>query len=95
MGAVGEGVHLLNAKQVEISLVYITAANDGDNQTIAGTPGDRSRQFAFASLTIHPALAGDDNVAILDGGVKVEQVEEELCALDIAPGAGGAAGGQH
>ena len=40
---------------------------------------------AFASLTIHPALAGDDNVAILDGGVKVEQVEEELCALDIAP----------
>src|SRR6476659_10560137 len=25
MGAVGEGVHLVNAKQVEISLVYITA----------------------------------------------------------------------
>ena len=85
MGAVGEGVHLVNAKQVEIGLVHITAANDGDDWAIAGAPGDRGGQFAFACLTIHPALAGDDHVAVLDGGVEVEQVEEELSALDDAP----------
>ena len=84
MRAVGEGVHLVNAKPVEISLLYITAANDGDHQTIAGrlatAAGSLPREFDYPF-----ALAGDDNVAIPEGGVKVEQVEEELGALHIAP----------
>ena len=76
----------------------VAAADDGDHRYLAGAPGDDRGEFAVQCLVVHPAFAGDDEIAALQMGFEVQQVEEVVgaghdAAAEEQPGEAETAGG--
>src|SRR6476620_6229125 len=91
-------MHGLDAHFGQCGGTDVAAADDGDHRYLPGAFGDDRREFAVAGLVVHPAFAGDDEIATLQVGFEVQQVEEVVgtgddAATEEEPGEAESAGG--